>query len=198
VGVVVCVAVLTAGAGVSYRLTGAAEPPPAPEPRTPEPKAAAPVIAFTADGKLKRPPADYRKWVYIGTPLTVDDGDATFEAVYMNPDSFAHYEKTGTLPDGTVLVKELVGVGATEGVSGKGYFMGEYTGLEVAIKDATRFKDEPGNWAYFLFGKAYPLKGEASKQATAACNECHQKHAKTDWVFSQYYPVLRAATPRAK
>jgi hypothetical protein len=26
--------------------------------------------------------------------------------------------------------------------------MGEFTGLEVSIKDSKRFKDEPGNWAY--------------------------------------------------
>ncbi len=28
---------------------------------------------------------------------------------------------------------------------------------------------------------------------TSACNACHQGIAAGDWVFTQYYPVLRAA-----
>ena len=37
-----------------------------------------------------------------------------------------------------------------------------------------------------------------AKNTVAACNQCHQDNAKTDWIFSQYYPVLRAAAPRSK
>ena len=54
-----------------------------------------------------------------------------------------------------------------------------------------------GSWVV-VFGTRYPLKAEASKKGAASCNACHQKNAKSDWVFSQYYPVLRAATPRSK
>jgi hypothetical protein len=185
--------------GLSYVLIGAAVPP-----ASAQPKAAAASVEFTADGKLKRPPAGYRKWMYVGTPLTPNDlngGEAPFpefHVVYMDPESFAHYEKTGKFRDGTVMVKELLSVGAKEATSGKGYFMGEFTGLEVSIKDSNRFRDEPGNWAYFSFGHKYPLKPEVSKNAVAACNQCHQDNAKADWVFSQYYPVLRAVAPRAR
>ena len=71
--------------------------------------------------------------------------------------------------------------------------------LEAAIKDSKRFKDEPGYWAYFSFGHKYPLKAEVAKGAVASCNQCHADNAgKTDWVFSQYYPVLRAAAPKSK
>ena len=73
--------------------------------------------------------------------------------------------------------------------------MGEFTGLEISMKDSKRFKDEPGYWGYFSFGHKYPLKAEVSQNAVAACNQCHQDNAKTDWVFSQYYPGLRAAAP---
>ena len=185
-------------AGLSYMLTGPAVPP-----ASAQPKAPAALVEFTADGKLKQP-VGYRKWVYIGTPLTpndMNDGEASFpefHEVYMDPESFAHYEKTGKFRDGTVLIKELSSVGSKEAPSGKGYFQGEFTGLEAAIKDSKRFKDEPGNWGYFSFGHKYPLKAEVSKNTAAACNQCHQDNAKEDWVFSQYYPVLRAATPRSK
>jgi hypothetical protein len=97
-----------------------------------------------------------------------------------------------------VFVKELTSVGSKKAPSGNGYFQGDSTGLETAIKDSKRFKDEPGNWGYFSFGHKYPLKKEAAANATATCNACHQANAKMDWVFTEYYPVLRAANPSAK
>lgn len=155
-------------------------------------------VTFNENGELVRPEG-YRKWTYVGTPLTPNDmngGKAPFpefHSVYINPEAYSHYEKTGEFPDGTALVKELVSVGDNEASSGKGYFMGEFIGLEVSLKDETRFEDEPGNWAYFSFGHKYPLKGKAKAQATANCNECHDGEADDDYVFTQYYPVLRAA-----
>jgi hypothetical protein len=197
-GVTATVAILVGIAGLSYMLATAAAPTAAETPDAP-----ATLVEFTPDGKLKQP-VGYRKWVYVGTPLTPNDmngGEASFpefHAVYIDPKSFAHYEKTGEFRDGTVIVKELSSVGSKEAPSGKGYFMGDFSGLEAAIKDSKRFKGEPGSWAYFSFGHKYPLKKEASKNFVAACNQCHQENAKTDWVFSQYYPVLRAAAPRSK
>ena len=196
--VIAVIAVVAVIAGLSYMLPGVALPRAAAQPKAP-----AALVEFTADGKLKQP-VGYRKWVYIGTPLTpndMNDGEASFpefHEVYMDPESFAHYEKTGKFRDGTVLIKELSSVGSKEAPSGKGYFQGEFTGLEAALKDSKRYKDEPGNWAYFSFGHEYPLKKEVAKSAVALCNQCHQDNATTDWVFSQYYPVLRAAAPKSK
>ena len=193
-GVAAGIAVLVGIAGLSYVLAASAAPP----------GGTTAAVEFTPDGKLKRP-GGYRNWVYIGTPLTpndFNDGEASFpefHEVYMDPESFAHFEKTGKFRDGTVLVKELSSVGSKEAASGKGYFQGDFTGLEAAIKDSKRFKDEPGSWAYFSFGHKYPLKAEVAKNAVASCSQCHQDNAKkTDLVFSQYYPVLRAAAPHSK
>ena len=193
------VAVLVGIGGLSYMLARAVAPATA---RASDASAAP--VEFTADGKLKQP-VGYRKWVYVGeviTPNDMNDGEAAFpefHSVYMDPESFAEYEKTGKYRDGTVLIKELSSVGSKKATSGNGYFQGKFTGLEASIKDSKRFKDEPGNWAYFSFGHKYPLKAEVSKNATAACNQCHQANAeKDDWVFSQDYPVLRAAARSAK
>ncbi len=75
--------------------------------------------------------------------------------------------------------------------------MGEFIGLEATIKDKTRFKDEPGNWAYFSFSTKdhKGLKATAPAFPAPACNACHDASADEDWVFSQYYPVLRSAKP---
>lgn len=160
-------------------------------------------VEYTPDGKMKRPSFSFRKWVYIGTPLTpndMNDGKANFPEfhnVYMDPEGFAYYEKTGQYKDGTVTVKELTSVGSKEAVSGNGYFMGDFQGLEVSVKDAKRYPTEPGNWAFYSFGHSYPLKEQSAKNKTDECNSCHEKHA-IDFVFSQYYPVLRAANPAKK
>ena len=158
-----------------------------------------PKPSFNDKGQLIRPDVSYREWVYIGTPLTpnaLNPPEAPFPEfhnVYIHPSDFDHWKRTGTFPDGTVIIKELVLIGATQAVSGKGYFMGEYTGLEAAIKDSKRFKDEPGYWAYFTFGHSYPLADTAEAFPAPACNACHEASAAEDFVFTQFYPVLRAA-----
>jgi hypothetical protein len=162
-----------------------------------------PTVTFNRDGELVRP-TGYRKWIHVGTPLTPHDmnnGKAAFpefHSVYIDPNSYDHFGKTGEFPDGTVLIKELVSVGTKQATSGNGYFMGEFTGLEVLLKDKHRFKGEPGNWGFFSFGHEYPLKPTTKIQPTANCNACHGGAADDDYVFTQYYPVLRAAKKAAR
>ena len=159
-----------------------------------------PKLSFDSSGRLLRPASDlYRSWVYIGTPLTPNDLNPPeaafpdFHNVYIHPGDYSYYKTNGVFRDGTVLVKELVSVGSKAAVSGSGYFMGEFTGLEATIKDSQRFPNEPGNWAYFSFGHSYPLADSAEPFPAAACNSCHAASAADDFVFTQYYPVLRAA-----
>jgi len=155
---------------------------------------------FTSSGELKRPEG-YREWVYVGTPVTPNDmngGKAPFpefHAVYIHPDDYAHYRRTGKFQNGTILVKELISVGSKQAVSGKGYFMGDFLGLEATVKDSRRFGSEPGNWAYFSFSTPdhKSLNPTAKAFPADACNACHQASAADDWVFTQYYPVLRSA-----
>ena len=150
------------------------------------------------DGELVRP-ENYREWVFVGTPLTPNDmnnGKAAFPEfhnVYIDPGSYSAWKKTGKFPQGTMIAKELVSVGSKAAVSGQGYFMGEYLGLEVTVKSKKHFPDEPGNWAYFSFGKQPKLAATAKAFPTATCAACHKAAAADDMVFTQYYPVLRAA-----
>jgi len=154
---------------------------------------------FNEKGELIRPDLSYREWVYVGTPLTPNDmnppeaGFPEFHSVYIHPDDFDHWKRTGKFRDGTILIKELASVGSKRATSGNGYFMGEFIGLEATVKDAKRFPDEHGNWAYFSFGHSYPLADSAAAFPEAACSGCHTASAADDHVFTQFYPVLRAA-----
>ncbi len=156
-------------------------------------------------------PVGYREWVFVGSPLTpnaLNDGKAPFPEyhnVYVEPSAYAHWKKTGTWAEGTQLAKELVlirqndndEIGSTTEVSGRGYQQGEFAGLELTVKDSKRFGDMPGGWAYFSFGHNAPPYAETATAFPAeSCNACHESSAADDFVFTQFYPVLRAAKPK--
>lgn len=158
------------------------------------------------NGELERP-TGYREWVYVGTPVTpndMNDGKAPFPEfhnVYIDPKSWKHWKETGKFPEDTILVKELVTVGSKAAASGKGYFMGDFTGLEATIKSKRLYPKEPGNWAYFRFTippEHNKLHARTKAAPTKSCNTCHEVNPTDDFVFTQYYPVLRAAKGNPK
>ena len=167
---------------------------------------------FTGAKMLKIPAGKiWREWPFVGslvTPNALNDGNAPFpehHMVYIDPVSWEDYKKTGEFREGTVIAKELTRVRAPDGanedgstteVSGTGYFMGEFSGFEITIKSKALYPDEPGNWAYYTFGhQPEPYNATAKRQPADACNACHESSAAEDFVFSQFYPVLRAAKP---
>jgi hypothetical protein len=166
---------------------------------------------FTTSGAVNAP-TDWRKWIFVGTPLTpnvLNGGEAAFPEfhnVYVEPSAFEHFAKTGEWANGTQIAKELTllhegddcddDTGACFQVSGQGYFQGEFSGLELTVKDTELFEDEPGGWVYYSFGhKPEPYEQTAQAFPTDSCNSCHEGSAETDFVFTQFYPVLRAANP---
>jgi hypothetical protein len=160
--------------------------------------------AFDSDGKLKLP-TGYRRWVFVGAPLTpngLNNGKAGFPEyhhVYVEEKNLDVYLKTGSFPEGTVIVKELTRVlnptfpdGSRTEPSGRGYFNGEFNGMDVTVKDSERFANTNG-WGFFNFGH-HPLPyAESAKEASAAeCAGCHASFvAKTDMTWVQFYPMLR-------
>lgn len=168
------------------------------------------VAKFNNKSEMIRP-TGYREWIYIGAPLTPDDmnnGKAAFPEfhnVYIDPVSWEHWKTTGQFRDGTVIIKELVSVGSKAAHSGKGYFMGEYIGLEAVVKDKSRFPKSDKYWGFFRFTKeAHPTESNHSLSRTSrvnkseSCVACHSANAKQNLIFTQHYPVLRAAKARGE
>ena len=154
---------------------------------------------FNATGELIRP-AGWREWIFVGSPLTpnsLNGGNAPFpefHSVYIDPESWAHYKKTGEFREGTMFAKELTLVGDTAGTSGVGFFNGDLQGFEIAHKDTKRYSKETDGWAYYSFGhKPEPYADTGAAFPTAACAGCHTAAAAEDMVFTQYYPILKAA-----
>ena len=159
---------------------------------------------FLPDGKVKLPPG-FRKWVFVGAPLTpngLNGGKAGFPEyhnVYVEQKNVDAYLKTGSFPEGTVIVKELTRVltpmfpdGSRTEPSGRGYFNGEYNGIDMTVKDAKRFAKTNG-WGFFTFGHhPMPYDQTAAEASPAECASCHIANvAKTDLTWIQFYPLLR-------
>jgi hypothetical protein len=160
---------------------------------------------WTSKGELMLP-KDFHNWVYLGSPLTpnaLNDGKAGFPEyhnVYVQPEAFRAYRKTGVWPEGTIMLKELqltqAGTnpdGSSVEPSGRGYFPGALNGIDISVKDSKRFKDTNG-WGFFNFTHhAPPYPKSAAATPKEACAGCHIANATKDMVFSKFYePILNS------
>ena len=157
--------------------------------------AADPDPRFNSDKELLRP-RDYRQWVFIGATLgmSYDENEEKrkqpkFHNLYINPAAYREYEQSGRFPEKTVIVMELLTAKSQSSINRQGHFEDEFLGVEVALKDSSRF---PESWAYFSFiAEDGSQKETAGAFAKERCWSCHHEHAATDNVFTQFYPVLR-------
>jgi hypothetical protein len=147
--------------------------------------------AYTAEGRLKYP-AEYREWVYLSSGLDMsysDRGDrmghSMFDNVFVPPEAYREFVRTGLWPDGSLLALE-VRVAAEKGsINQHGKFQtGELMGFEVHVKDTKRFQ---GGWAFFSFRSTEPAQ---RVPMTEDCYSCHRDHAAVDTTFVQFYPTL--------
>jgi Cytochrome P460 len=165
---------------------------------------------FDSDGKLKLPNFSFRRWVLVGTPLTpngLNNGKANFPEyhnVYVEEKNVDAYLKTGSFPEGTVIVKELARVlnptfpdGSRTEPSGRGFFNGEFNGIDLTVKDSKRFAKTNG-WGFFTFGHhPLPYDKTAAEKSVTECAGCHIANvASTDMTWIQFYPILRDKDPQ--
>ena len=155
---------------------------------------------FSADGSLQRP-TDYRDWRFVSTGLGMSYGPAAraaeltghvmFDNVFVQPQAYDAFLREGVWPEGTMFVLELRGAETQRPPNNRGYFQADLHGVEVSVKDSSRFK---GRWAYFDFGQQ---ARSAAPQPESGCFACHARHAAVDMTFVQFYPTLQRVKPAA-
>jgi hypothetical protein len=168
---------------------------------------------YDAQGRLKFPD-DYRTWIHAGTSLglkyrkdvTEDtprekkpsdapmSGD--FHSVYIDPEAYETFRKTGKFPDPTILVMEVHDAKEREpkNIVSAGLFSADLKDVEVAVKNSRRPDGSTTEWAYYAFPD--PTKASSAEAfKDADCFACHQKHADVDNVWVQFYPTLRRLRP---
>jgi Cytochrome P460 len=161
-------------------------------------------------------PTGYRAWVFVGAPLTpegLNDGKYNcdqpggctrtnfpeYHNVYIEKKNVDGYLQSASFPEGTVVVKELTRVltptfpdGSRTEPSGRGYFNGEYSGIDMTVKDSKRFAKTNG-WGFFTFGHhPLPYDPTSAERPADECAGCHINYvANTDMTWIQFYPQLR-------
>ena len=147
--------------------------------------------SYESDGRLKFP-ANYREWIFLSsgldmsyTPEAQKSDHSMFDNVFVEPTAYRQFVRTGTWPDGTLLVLELRGSASKGSINQHGKFQtGDLMGVEVHVKDTKRFK---GDWAFFGFRGP---QAASMIPMTADCYSCHLQHAAVDTTFVQFYPTL--------
>lgn len=159
-----------------------------------------PSAVFEGTNTLVRPEG-YREWIFVGSSLGLsyaqDPSQARNSQVYHNtyiiPWAYREFSKTGKFPEGTMMVLELANAEVKSEPGLQGSYEKDYIALEVSVKDSARFD---GGWGYFNFTeRPGVLKAKADPFPKNVCWSCHDQKAATDHVFTQFYPVLRAAAP---
>ena len=147
--------------------------------------------SYTDDGKLQLP-ADYREWIFLSSGLDMSYSESPsmadhsmFDNVFADPASYRSFVRTGSWPEGTMLLMETRGASEKGSINRHGrYQAGGVMGIEIHVKDSKRFV---GGWAFFGFeGKELAKVRPASE----ACYSCHREHGAVDTTFVQFYPTL--------
>lgn len=151
-----------------------------------------------ADGTIHLPEGFRERYVQLGAWAVAGDADTGgklgLHVVYAPGDAVAAYRKSGTFPDGTVLVKELFNGKTEDLTTGRATSADAVAGHFVMVKDTKgRF---PGSllwgdgwgWSFFAAGKPH---NAVTKDYVSECLGCHEPARATDLVYDYAYPVLK-------
>ena len=145
-------------------------------------------LRYSKEGKLILP-ADYREWIFLssGIGMAYSDGPASanppFENVFVNPEAYRGFLKTGIWPDKTMLALEIRKSESKVSINRDGRVQTDGGIGEIHVKDASR-----GGWAFYKFASGSPEGALIPK--TESCYSCHQQNAAVDTTFVQFYPTL--------
>jgi hypothetical protein len=145
---------------------------------------------YTPDAQLKFP-ADYREWVFLssGSGMTYGplarQGPPQFDNVFVNPESYRAFLRTGHWPDKTTFVLEVRASESHGSINNGGHFQTDITGIEAEVKDGN-------NWTFYGFplNAGTPAASAKSIPRTASCYSCHGTNTAVENTFVQFYPQL--------
>jgi hypothetical protein len=149
---------------------------------------------YMSDGQLARPD-NYREWIYLSSGLGMTYGIVQsaantvlgdrFDNVFVNPQAYKSFLGTGAWPDKTMFAMEVRSSASKSSINKGGRYQEELVGLEVHLKDQSRF---PNKWAFFVFSPAD--KTAKPLPANSNCQTCHSRNGAVDETFVQFYPTL--------
>jgi len=144
-----------------------------------------------------RVPSDYRTaYEMLGNWAIAKDegpGSKQLHIVYASPGTIAAFRKDGHFPDGAVLVKEVFNTDTKAMTTGTVSSAGTLAGWFVMVKDkAGRFPENKlwgDGWGWSWFDAKNAQKTTSTDYKTD-CQACHVPARKSDWIYTNGYPVL--------
>jgi hypothetical protein len=148
------------------------------------------------DGNLAKPD-DYRdKYEMLGTYFVLDPAGNQMHMTYASPGAAAYFRQNGKFADGTVLVKEVLGTEHAPMTTGDAHWASGTKVWFVMIKDEkgryTNSKLWGDGWGWALYKSDAPDK-QVAVSYKKDCQGCHIPAQKTDWIYTQGYPVLHSS-----
>jgi hypothetical protein len=126
-------------------------------------------------------PAGYRTWVHVKSnilgPEHANVKYRGYNHIYANDKAYQGYQ-TGTFPDGSVLVFDILETNAANNMIGEG----KHVFIDVMMKDAVKYAST-GGWGYAEFEPDGSVRKLPEEQITK-CYTCHSKQP--DFVFSEF------------
>ena len=128
-------------------------------------------------------PDDYRSWTHVKSTLVGPQspsfaGSGGYHHFYANAKGMEGY-RTGTFPDGAILIDDGLEAADKNGVSVEG----ARKRVAVMVKDSARFA-QTGGWGFEVF-PGDTQKASLSASAQASCLTCHQR-APRNLVYSTF------------
>ena len=142
-------------------------------------------------------PADYRdKYETLGTYFVLDPAGNQMHMTYASPGAAEYFRQNGKFADGTVLVKEVFGTEHASMTTGDAHWASATKVWFVMMKDEkghyTDSKLWGDGWGWSLYKSDAPDK-QVAVSYKKDCQGCHIPAQKTDWIYTQGYPVLHSS-----
>jgi hypothetical protein len=145
---------------------------------------------YTPDAQLKFP-AEYREWVFLssGSGMTYGplarQGPPQFDNVFVNPESYRAFLRTGHWPDKTTFILEVRSSESHGSINQGGHFQTDINGIEAEVKDGS-------SWTFYGFPLSSGVPAATGKPIprSASCYSCHGKNTAVENTFVQFYPQL--------
>lgn len=153
----------------------------------------------TAKRLLQIPATDYRRdWVQLGIFSVLadapDEGAKELHIVYTQPESVDAYRRTGTFPDGAVLIKDVFATRTESLTTGTSSYAEALIGRFIMVKDqtdshagASPLWGDGWGWAFY---EGADTETTVTTDYQADCLGCHEPARDQDLVYVQGYPIL--------
>ena len=130
---------------------------------------------------------NYKNYKIVATHFRKDKNELRY--ILANEIAFKPFSNNKKLPEGSKIVKIGWEVKEMSNFS-VALESDSIQRIEFMIKDAQRFKDNPGNWGYARFIKKKNNDYKSWDKGTESCISCHNLAKDNGFIFTKYQPLF--------